>query len=273
MNSPETSLTAKRTLPELVDVYVKACADIEHAFSIVNSAELRLTDAFGDPTRFRSVSVHQGRDYIRWDEPKDSLKEVKRQVWRCIVDRSEVRRFLSISEAEKLDHQLEKGEMPEITLQSVSDFVNSMTSQLPALADAAIVEVFDWLRPRAGYAADRYKTNKKEVVGERVCISSVVKFEGKFTTTPYQVNYYQEKRLTALENVFRAIDGQGQRTKSHYSELSNAIKASTDGKGETAYFEFKAYKNGSLHIRFKRADLLKKFNARAGGKNLKGATS
>lgn len=257
-------IVGRRTIPELVAIYTQAVGDVKHAFAILESAEKRLSETFGDPSRYRNVSIHERNNRINWDRPDDALVELRAQIWRCIVDQSEVRRFLSIEEAERLDKALEKSEMPEISAESVRDFVDSMTRRLPELVDAAIREVFDWLRPRSGYYASRYKTNKRERVGARVVLTSVIEVDKWHHGPPYRVSHYSEKRLTALENVFRSLDGQGQRTRSHYSDLSTAIKGSPDGEGETAYFEFRAFKNGNLHLKFRRVDLLAQFNARAG---------
>ena len=64
----------------------------------------------------------------------------------------------------------------------------------------------------------------------------------------------------------------GQINKSHYSALHDAIVATpiTSGKGETEYFEFRAFRNGNLHLKVRRLDLLERFNALAGGKRLRG---
>ena len=40
--------------------------------------------------------------------------------------------------------------------------------------------------------------------------------------------------------------------------------------GTTPLFEFRCYKNNSLHIRFLRMDLVKRLNEIAGGLNLRG---
>jgi hypothetical protein len=83
----------------------------------------------------------------------------------------------------------------------------------------------------------------------------------------WRVNYTAEQRLTALENVFTALDGRGQITKSHYSQIHNVVHAEGfDGAGETEYFRFRVFQNGNLHLWFKRPDLLARFNALAGGR-------
>lgn len=79
--------------------------------------------------------------------------------------------------------------------------------------------------------------------------------------------YRQSQKLIALENVFNALDGKGQISKSWQSELDQAIDAMPPGakRGETSLFEFTCHKNKNLHLTFKRLDLLQRFNQMAAG--------
>jgi hypothetical protein len=74
-----------------------------------------------------------------------------------------------------------------------------------------------------------------------------------------------------LENVFTALDGNGQIAKRYNSVLEDAICSAPGGVGETDYFNFKAHRNGNLHISFRRRDLLARFNQIAGGARLRPA--
>lgn len=156
--------------------------------------------------------------------------------------------------------------MPEITQSSVTDVVRSFSSQLDTLLTEAVTEVYNWLRPWR----DRYKTNSKYEVGKKVILEWTIEKhwakEGRF-----RVRYESQQRLTALENVFSSLDGAGQVSKGHFSLLQQAIESAEDGKGETKYFRFKCYRNGNLHLEFRSADLLLKFNQVAGKGQLKGA--
>ena len=111
------------------------------------------------------------------------------------------------------------------------------------------------------------KTNTELEIGERVILGSVVR---RWYGT-WQVNDYARQRLIALENVFNGLAGNGEICKTYYSQLQTEIERREDnnGEGETALFAFRACKNGNLHLRFKRLDLLAQFNALAGGKNLR----
>jgi hypothetical protein len=121
--------------------------------------------------------------------------------------------------------------------------------------------------------AGEYKTNQRNArweLGERIVLTSVVSKcwirKGRF-----DVRDHSSQRLSALERVFLALDGAGMTGRGYYSDLEVAIKTvEKGGRGRTALFEFRACGNGSLHLRFLRADLLAAFNRVAGGRRLRG---
>ncbi len=105
-------------------------------------------------------------------------------------------------------------------------------------------------------------------IGPRVIVGSCI--ERGYGKNAYQVTDWSRPRCTALDNVFSGLDGKGTITPTHYGPLGDAIRAcGPSGSGETDYFAFRVFKNGNLHIHFKRLDLLAKFNAIAGGLHLK----
>ena len=76
-----------------------------------------------------------------------------------------------------------------------------------------------------------------------------------------RVNYSREANVKALENVFSLLDGQGV---NHYpDDIITRINAACKEKHKTLedhYFKLKWYKNGNLHVEFKRLDLLDRLN-------------
>jgi hypothetical protein len=254
------ALAPRLSLPDVVTIYEKAERDIRDGLALIVRAQAELGRAFG--------SGHGVRIADRWDRlypenADDVMEQVRRQCWRELVERLELRRFMSVKAWNELSQQIEKGEPPELTRETVLGMADHYRNQLPEMLEQAVEEVFDWLRPQNG----RYKTNSKLEIRQRVILAWVV--EPGYGRSKFWTNHRYEPELSALENVFTALDGRGSVTKGHYSELSSAIKASPDGKGETRYFWFKCCKNRNLHLEFKRLDLLARFNAIAGGRRLR----
>lgn len=257
---PETTALARRlTIPEAVAVYERAAADIREAFRMVADAEKRLNEALSSK-EWRTFSVSDYSNRIQFDAPEESIKRVRRQVWEVLIDRLEVRRIMSPQRARELDEAIEKDQMPEISERTLNEVFGSLMAALPQMLEEAVEEVFDWLRPRAS----RYKSNSEYEVPRKVVLSNVVSALYDW----WSVNDYSEKRLTALENVFSALDGKGQITKAHWSAISIALRENKRAS-ETPYFKFQAFRNGNLHITMKREDLLARFNQIAGGRRLR----
>ena len=84
-----------------------------------------------------------------------------------------------------------------------------------------------------------------------------------YSGKPFRVNYSKDQHILALDSVFSLLDGKGP-IRDYKSPLREAIDA-CDGKGETTYFRFKCYRNGNLHLEFKRLDLVKQLNGLAVG--------
>ena len=84
------------------------------------------------------------------------------------------------------------------------------------------------------------------------------------------LDYRSEKDLISMENTFRLLDGKG--VCKYPGDLATKIKDAIKRdrwECENEYFEARWYKKGSLHIRFKRLDLVERLNALAGGNRLK----
>jgi len=262
---PEAALATRASVVEIVRAYEQSCADIRQAFALLDGAEKRINDAV---TLGRSWGVHvKNRDgrALYFDEVEPTLAHLRRDVWDTIVERLEIRRMLSIARAKELDDQLENGELPEITEENVHAFAHGYMQQLDTMIAEAVREVFEILRPRH----NRYKTNTELEIGERVILTRYVDGDWPSAASRFRLVYHCAQDITALENVFRSLDGKGAALPTNQSELQMSINASPTGQGVTTYFAWKGYKNGTLHIRFLRPDLVTKLNQIAGGMRLR----
>lgn len=269
-----SEIAPRRSVSECVAVYEQSVAEIKLACAMIADAERRMNETFtlGESGAIY-LSVH-GR--VSFDHIEDNLHQIRMQVWRAIVERTEIRRMLSTKRAKELDALLERNRwnnrdqegLPEISVEAVQSLVKSFTAQMGDLLDEAIAEVFEKLRPHPAHR-QTYKTNSEMEIGKRVILSRPVAMGFGHN---FDVNSHWDADLTAIENVFNALDGKGQITRGYYSDLSNAIKATPmigNGRGETDLFKFRCCGNGNLHLEFRRLDLLAALNRRAGGKRLR----
>lgn len=269
------ALTKATTVAELVATFQAAVADIRAAFRAIEAVEHRLNTTFalgGNAFRVQPSGHHTAN----WHSADDAIAELNRQAWGVIVDRMELRRLLSVARWDALQRRLsnrpwaEDESLPPITVDNVRSFVAEYATDMGTHFGEAVHEVFDWLRPRGGTQSADYKTNQRNArleVGPRVVLTYTVR--SAYGRGRFQATDWSSQRLRAMENVFMLLDGAGAGTRGHYSDLENALMASSTGAGETPYFEFRGFKNGNLHLRFKRLDLLARFNQIAGGARLR----
>jgi len=260
-------LAHRLTVTELVATYMQAERDIRDGFALVSKAMKSLDGTF-TLDGSRGVGLTDRYERVHFEEPERNLVHVRRSIWKTLVERMELRRMMSVSAWKALEKQIEDENPPEITAESVHAMAKQFSNSLPEMLEQAVNEVFDFLRP----PHSEYKRNSEFEVPRRVALRGIIDqwytrtFPAKFLRPRHEV----EPQLTALENVFSSLDGKGSTTKSHYSQLSEAIKRTARGEmGQTEYFAFRGYNNGALHLEFKRLDLLKRFNQIAGGARLR----
>lgn len=272
-------LVVRTTIRDLIRCFDEAKTCVRVAIGMLKSSQDELNACFklGGTT---GVAIHLNR-YRNGGIDAESidvdfvLKRMERDAWKFIVDRFDIWRILSEARATELRTQIDNGLLPELTEDTAFQLVHSYTNKksVEDLVDEFAAEVFDWLRPNwdengRGYNGAQYKTNEEEVIGKRVVREFMIdRYDASYGK--FRVRYDDaQQRLRVLENLFRALAGQGATGKGYRSDLENAINASSDGTGQTEYFKFRACKKGTLHIEFLRADLLAALNRRAGKKNL-----
>lgn len=261
-------LTARLVPAELVAVYQRADRDIRNGFALVSNAMDAINAAFTlDKPSGIGIQPH-GNRYIDFENPGECIKEIRRELWHTMVERLEIRRLMSVKAWTELKQQIDKGEVPELTEEAIAAMVKQFSDAAPAMLEQAVAEVFDFLRP----PHSDYKRNSEYEVPRRVALTWVIDtwhtktFPSKFLVPRHQC----EQQLTALENVFHALDGRGSISKGNVSKLSEAIRKTKRGAlGKTEYFEFRGFNNGALHLTFLREDLLLRFNQIAGGARLR----
>jgi len=246
------------TITEMINTFNIVCGEIQQAVNLVDSAKSRLRNVFGDShcTIFNQSVSDYTMDY------KIIQKHLNSQAWRSIVDRTEIRKMITVKRERDLSRNLYNNDgMPELTIENVMSFLNDLTHNLGDFMDESVREVFDLFRPRR----NNYKTNSQFMVGKKVIMDRWIECSEYYLG----VNHYYEQEIRSIDNVFHLLDGKG--IVKYPNDLLTVIKEATSKKifeCETDYFKCKWYKKGSFHITFKRMDLVQKINEIAGGRQL-----
>lgn len=258
------ALAKRETITEMVSQYHAGIADLRAGWGQIEDGIARLERAFGDGKTSTFCLRERGGRTVQLD--LDAVEgEVRRDVWRALVDRLNVRSMMSSRRADELARQLDREAVPEVTVENVETFVRGYMTALPEMLREAVDDVFGWLRPRAGTRGAEYKSNGQFEIGPKVVLTHAG--ELTYRGTGLWIGRYTRAKLLSLESVFRSLDGRGQIVERGVSAIEEGLRDSL--VVETPYFRGRAFKNGNLHLEFRRLDLLKRFNALAGGKTLR----
>jgi len=271
----ETEIVKRGNIGEIVKAYQSAVKKIDSAYLTLTEAEEELKEAFAVSGKYDTdfgVLPGQYKGYTEnvGDHLKDVKDAIKRKAWRCLYHSLEIDRIASIKRRDEISEKLEKGDMPEITIENIYEVMETLNQNINEFARESVMEVYNWMRPYTdGYEMTKYKTNQKNAtfeLGKKIIKTQMVqtKYGGG-----YHVNYYNEKYLVAMDKVFHMLEGKSMMDNSYRSPLIDAINSSESNTVETDYFFCRMYGNCNLHIEFKRMDLVKEFNAISGGMNLK----
>lgn len=258
--STNTDIATRLTIPELVREFDLGMHELKHGLALVKQAEERLQRAFAGPgSHYDLMAMSHHEHSLDFEKKRIRMRGA---AWRYLVGRAEIKKLASIKRAKEIDDMLAKPEsLPEITVDNVMVWVQSLDGQARQFLQEAAVEVYEWLRP----ANNRYKTNSAFKIGKRVVLGWMI--ESAWSGGKLRVRYGSEDRIRALDNVFHLLDGKGV-SPTYNGELGDAINQSRPGEfGQTTYFRFRAFRNGNLHVEFLRPDLVQQLNM-IGGKGL-----
>ena len=252
---------------EMANVYRDATAKIRELAASLDNETGRIKEAFAAESSYDfGISLH----YRSSSESIDAiLHQMKLSAWGAIIEKLNIRRLMSSKRIAELDHALGRGsrnyygqeappDFPEITPENIIAVAQGYIMSATEFLEEAVVEEYEFWRP-SRHRAD-YKRNSDWKLNRKIIRPWIVErnYGGGF-----RCNYSNGSHVTALDNIFRMLDGKGP-VEEYKGPLSSAIETCPDGKGETEMFKFKCYGNGNLHLEFKRQDLLDLFNSIAG---------
>ncbi|MEI7636078.1 MAG: DUF4942 domain-containing protein [Syntrophus sp. (in: bacteria)] len=250
-----TDITKYLTLPTLVENYEKAKAETEEGFRLLKNAEERTVSVVG-PAYVISMEILSPTTLAT------SLRKLKQCFWKYIFLKCEFYNLMSVARRTELDAQLKNGDLPDVTMANVIGTIEDMMPNVGNLAKEAITEAFEFLRPHRS----RHKTNTQYEVGRKAVRERVM----DSYHSGCRVSSSYEAELRSLDNAFHLMDGKGpiKWPGDIITALTEACR-NNQWETETDYFHLKWFKAGTLHIEFKRQDLLAKLNSIAGGNRLK----
>lgn len=174
-------------------------------------------------------------------------------VWRVAFDKTG---FMQLMDAKAKEEFFEacRRKAPEFTEDTVRATFIGLHQTADAMFMRGMVNVFRNLSKD-----HRTNTNEPFKINERAILS--------YTVTPrwgggLEIRHDRYDRLNDIDRVFKVLDGKQHQARALETAANGAFK---DGNAyEDDYYQLRGFKNGNLHIKFKRADLLEKANKMIG---------
>lgn len=274
INPAETSLIEYTSAEKMAGVYRESTARIRELIIELGQECDKLRDAFKNESSYEfgiGLTFRGSREYSTDEAAADSIiGKMKLAVWSGIIEKLNIRRLMSSKRIDELDAALGRGsrhygqesppEFPDITPEAIQSVAQGYMMSATEFLEEAVAEEYDFWRPGV-HRQDEYKRNAADKLNPKIIRTYIV--ESGWNRKPFRCNYTNEKHVTALDSIFHMLAGLGP-VKEYKGPLASAIETSDDGTGETEFFRFKCFKNGNLHLEFRRLDLLAMFNRIAG---------
>lgn len=197
------------------------------------------------------------------------LQAARANYWRQALSLKEVRGRLTRKKQEEFEHALTERCHMDFTESNIRQFVLNLIGSYEQTLTEAVLDLFDvftvrhcWddgLHKKNIHYFNGWKTNDAFKVGRRVVIPVRASYGNAFRGySGWQLDYHAAGTLGDIDKVMNYFDGM-----SDYLSLSDAITAAfaqEENKGESTYFKFICYKKGTIHLTFKNADVLRRFN-------------
>ncbi|GLK69201.1 DUF4942 domain-containing protein [Hansschlegelia plantiphila] len=264
-----TALIRRVTVHEIVAERNAALAGYQAAHAALRAAEETFLEAHKHSARAMGGTRNSFNDHL--DRPgaekvklhvdvapiADFMDVARRVVdagvWAHVVELTDLQRLMDKKAKDELRQSMTQNP-PEVTEDNIFATVENFALQADSIFKRGIAEAFTNLDRR-------FKSHDGWKVGTRIIMTRAFNEFGSW-------NYYRNERDTLfdVERTFLVLDGKPPLA-GYQSEIAGAIEASRrrslqahQSEAETDYFRARCFKNGNLHLWFKRDDLVDRVN-------------
>ncbi len=184
------------------------------------------------------------------EDPERVQYALDESMWRRAFDLTGFKQLMDAQAVAEFERSL-KPRPPDFTEANIRSTFIALQGESRDMFRRGVVNVFRYL-------SDNYKTNSSEPfrIGRKVIMVYMVNtnFRGGL-----QIRYGRpDDSLNDIDRVFKTLDEKKFQANAFCSALNASFKAGQLHECDT--YRAKAFKNGNLHMEFKRADLLDKVN-------------
>ena len=253
VTTESSELMRKGSVEEIIAQRDRALALAKSGFELLAQAN----EAYQSAT-CRDYSMYSGFGHSEWyylgDDSRVSgimekvTKTIDQETWLYLLDATGLRNLMDAETVKKFNAQVQK-EPPAMTLANVNASFKSLWEARDSTFRQGLVNVFKGL-------LGHYKSHDAFKIGKKVIINGVLSVHGGWS-------FYGsgKEKIADLDRIFHIIDGK--EPKDHCGDaaaMENKASYGREDETETDYFKFKLFKNGNVHVVFKRLDLVDRAN-------------
>lgn len=183
---------------------------------------------------------------------EDFIQKIDQFFWRHTFTQAGLMQFMDTKASKDFFETLEEI-TPEFKEDNIEGTLLNMQQMAQPMFNRGLVEIFMDLSGR-----HKTNTNKPFGINKKAILSNMVM--GGFNCMRVSYSQYSkaEGRLNDMDRVFKILDRKEFKERELEGKVNEALKDST--LYEDKYYKIRCFKNGNMHITFKREDLLKKSN-------------
>ena len=238
-----TDIALRKTIADYCDVRNTAIASYSTALRLHSgiNGDLRAIGLFGSPSE---------------SEPRASLKDftedLDRSLWRLVFKATGLPRYMDDEARKAFEHGLERNPPP-----FEEETIRSTLVSSAAKADEMFARgLYNLFQTRS----DNHATNTRHAfkLPAKVIWTGMIDIYWAKSFGTLSLSHYQRDRINDLDRVFRTLAGEDFTPFSLEGKVQAAFKAGDTFEDDL--LKIRGFKNGSLHVWFKRADLVDRAN-------------
>ncbi|HAF2609679.1 TPA: DUF4942 domain-containing protein [Salmonella enterica] len=191
------------------------------------------------------------------EKPETAMKAITRNldrgIWRDLMERSGMLSIMDAQAREQWYNSLEKDDIPEINEENILSTFKQLHLNKGEVFERGVINVFKSL-------SWDFKTNNPCKFGSKIIVNGLVKCD----RWGYSLNWsWQRDRLADLERMLMLLDGKP--VPDNRADVTRRLGDHIhENRGSNSYedgmFKIKYFQKGTVHITFKRPELVDRLN-------------
>ena len=251
--SIESLLGHRQTISDRLEAAHRALSEAEQVLDTVKETLAKnSTVGISIADMFNSYNSNYRANFMHDGGVERALRNVDRELWSTLLEESGLKTFLDAKARKEWAQNLERGDFPPLTAETIKATFASMYSQRGDFFERGVVECFKLL-------SWDYKSNSPVSFGRRIVIDYIMSPYGQGWRT---LNHDSCDKIDDLIRVFCLMDGKPEpdHRDGIYFQLAKAKAEQETGELELDYFRIKWFKKGTAHLYFTQPDLVDEMN-------------